>query len=64
MNEAPFTGALNEKKGLIEEAEGGTLFLDEIGETSSQFQVKLLRILQEGNSDVLDQQNARRQIFE
>ena len=43
-----FTGALNEKKGLIEEAEGGTLFLDEIGETSLQFQVKLLRILQEG----------------
>ncbi len=43
-----FTGALNEKKGLIQEAEGGTLFLDEIGETSLQFQVKLLRILQEG----------------
>ena len=43
-----FTGALNEKKGLVEEAEGGTLFLDEIGETSLQFQVKLLRILQEG----------------
>lgn len=43
-----FTGAINEKRGLIEEAEGGTLFLDEIGETSLQFQVKLLRILQEG----------------
>ncbi len=43
-----FTGALIEKRGLIEEAEGGTLFLDEIGETSLQFQVKLLRILQEG----------------
>ncbi|MCP4265193.1 MAG: sigma-54-dependent Fis family transcriptional regulator [Candidatus Brocadiaceae bacterium] len=43
-----FTGALSEKKGLVEEAEGGTLFLDEVGETSLQFQVKLLRILQEG----------------
>jgi DNA-binding NtrC family response regulator len=43
-----FTGAVSEKKGLVEEAEGGTLFLDEIGETSLQFQVKLLRILQEG----------------
>jgi len=43
-----FTGALAEKRGLIEEAEGGTLFLDEIGETSPQFQVKLLRVLQEG----------------
>jgi DNA-binding NtrC family response regulator len=42
-----FTGAVTEKRGLIEEAEGGTLFLDEIGETTLQFQVKLLRVLQE-----------------
>ena len=42
-----FTGAIAEKRGLIEEAEGGTLFLDEIGETTLQFQVKLLRVLQE-----------------
>jgi DNA-binding NtrC family response regulator len=42
-----FTGAVAEKRGLIEEAEGGTLFLDEIGETTPQFQVKLLRVLQE-----------------
>ena len=42
-----FTGAVTEKRGLIEEAEGGTLFLDEIGETSLNFQVKLLRVLQE-----------------
>ncbi len=43
-----FTGASSEKRGLVEEADGGTLFLDEIGETTPQFQVKLLRVLQEG----------------
>ena len=43
-----FTGATMDKRGLVEEAEGGTLFLDEIGETTPQFQVKLLRVLQEG----------------
>ncbi len=43
-----FTGASMDKRGLVEEAEGGTLFLDEIGETTPQFQVKLLRVLQEG----------------
>src|SRR5207253_10244507 len=43
-----FTGAVVDKKGLFEEAEGGTIFLDEIGETSPALQVKLLRVLQEG----------------
>jgi DNA-binding NtrC family response regulator len=43
-----FTGAVADKKGLFEEAEGGTIFLDEIGETSAALQVKLLRVLQEG----------------
>lgn len=43
-----FTGAVASRKGLFEQAEGGTLFLDEITETSPGFQVKLLRVLQEG----------------
>ena len=42
-----FTGAVGEKPGLFEEASGGTIFLDEIGETSPNFQVRLLRVLQE-----------------
>jgi DNA-binding NtrC family response regulator len=43
-----FTGAASDKKGLFEEAHGGTIFLDEIGETSPNFQVRLLRVLQDG----------------
>ena len=42
-----FTGAVNEKIGLFEEADGGTLFLDEISSTDINFQVKLLRALQQ-----------------
>ncbi|GEJ46277.1 sigma-54 dependent transcriptional regulator [Chryseobacterium sp. ON_d1] len=41
-----FTGALKDKKGLIEEADGGTLFLDEIGEMPIELQAKLLRVLE------------------
>jgi transcriptional regulator with PAS, ATPase and Fis domain len=43
-----FTGAIGQKKGIFEIANGGTLFLDEIGEISPGTQVKLLRVLQEG----------------
>lgn len=43
-----FTGAVADKKGLFEQAVGGTIFLDEIGETTPGLQVKLLRVLQEG----------------
>jgi transcriptional regulator with PAS, ATPase and Fis domain len=41
-----FTGAVGDRRGLIEEADGGTLFLDEIGEMPVSVQVKLLRTLE------------------
>ena len=43
-----FTGAIRQKKGRFELAHQGTLFLDEIGDISSAMQLKLLRVLQEG----------------
>ena len=43
-----FTGAVREKAGRFELADGGTIFLDEIGEVSEAFQLRLLRVLQEG----------------
>lgn len=46
-----FTGAISDKEGKFESANDGTIFLDEIGETSENFQVKLLRVLQSGEYD-------------
>jgi DNA-binding NtrC family response regulator len=43
-----FTGAVAARTGCFERATGGTLFLDEIGEVTSDFQGKLLRVLQDG----------------
>src|SRR5699024_9798757 len=43
-----FTGALQDKRGLLEEADQGTLFLDEIGEMDISLQAKLLRVIETG----------------
>ncbi len=48
-----YTGAANARKGRFELADGGTLFLDEIGDTSVSFQIKILRVLQEGQFERL-----------
>jgi two-component system response regulator HupR/HoxA len=56
-----FTGASEDRVGLFELADGGTVFLDEVGEISPAFQVKLLRVLQEGEIRPLGS-NRRRKI--
>jgi transcriptional regulator with GAF, ATPase, and Fis domain len=43
-----FTGAITRRKGWFEQADGGTLFLDEIGELAPAAQVRLLRVVQDG----------------
>jgi DNA-binding NtrC family response regulator len=59
-----FTGADQPRSGMIEQASGGTLFLDEIGDLSHSSQVKLLRLLQDGEffplgSDIVKHSDAR-----
>ncbi|WP_022852045.1 sigma-54-dependent transcriptional regulator [Limisalsivibrio acetivorans] len=59
-----FSGAESARKGAVQSAENGTLFLDEIGDLSEQTQVKLLRLLQEGEyqalgSDLTKKTNAK-----
>src|SRR5882724_1799601 len=51
-----FTGAISDKKGLIQSAEGGTLFLDEIADLPLHMQVKLLRVIQEKAVRVVGEQ--------
>jgi DNA-binding NtrC family response regulator len=55
-----FTGADAPRRGMVEEAAGGTLFLDEIGDLSMASQVKLLRLLQEGEYYPLGSDQPRR----
>lgn len=55
-----YTGAFENRIGLFEQADGGTIFLDEIGDTSPAFQVKLLRVLQEGEIRPLGSSRTRR----
>ncbi|MFN7972203.1 MAG: sigma-54 dependent transcriptional regulator [Acidobacteriota bacterium] len=48
-----FTGALRQKEGRFQLADGGTLFLDEVGDLSPPTQAKLLRVLQEGEFEMV-----------
>ena len=55
-----FTGANFDKRGLFEEAHGGTFFLDEIADMPLALQIKLLRVLQEGEIRRLGETRTRR----
>ena len=51
------------KKGKIEMADGGTLFLDEIGEMPGELQVKLLRLIQQGEIEKVGATHRRRWMY-
>jgi len=55
-----FTGAHADKQGLFEVADGGTIFLDEVGETEPGMQVRLLRVLQDGEIRPLGSSETRK----
>ncbi len=55
-----YPGSLQDKKGMVAEAEGGTLFLDEVGELNLYNQTKLLRLLQEGEYKPLGDNRSHR----
>ena len=55
-----FTGAMENREGLLQKAKGGTLFIDEIGDLSVSSQIKLLRILDTGDYYPLGSDIARR----
>ena len=55
-----FTGAVADREGLFDAAHGGTLFLDEIGDASALLQMKLLRVLQEGEARRVGETRVRR----
>src|SRR5476649_2349803 len=57
-----FTGAVNDKPGLVEHAHGGTLFLDEIGDMPLSTQAKLLRVLQNQEVQRVGSLNARKAV--
>ena len=58
-----FTGAIQRRLGRFELAHGGTIFLDEIGELSSDTQVALLRVLQEGEFERVGDASGSRSMF-
>ena len=55
-----FNGAVADREGLFDAANGGTLFLDEIGDASPLLQMKLLRVLQEGEARRVGETRVRR----
>ena len=60
MRRGAFTGAIRDRQGRFELAHGGTIFLDEISETSLSMQVKLLRILQDGEVHMVGADRGRK----